>query len=995
MLLRHRGPLPVLALALGLVGAPAAAAQTPREVALRYAADHAAALGVTRADVADLGVTSEYRSADSGVTHVNVVQRHQGRPVFGANATINVGRDGRVVFAGGSLVPLEGGASKAKLSAAQAVRAAADELNAVAGGAGPAALGYQPTKDGLRLAWQVTLEEENHLWETTVDAATGEELVTNDWTSSEKTPNPVDDGSSYRVFEFPKQDPNDGDRTVVTNPADAFASPFGWHDTNGVAGPEFTTTQGNNAHAYSDRDNDNMPDPNSSPSGGPALKFDFIADYFNTQPQSYVDAVVTNLFYWCNMVHDLTYQYGFDEASGNFQVNNYGRGGVGGDDVRCESQDGSGTNNANFSTPAADGGRPRMQMFLWPGSQFGQPNALTVDAPSAAAGTYEANYARFSPAPTKAGLQGPIVLVDDGTAPTADGCQPFTVPAGAIALVDNSTTPCNVYAKSINAQNAGAAAVVVAHNTAAAPPILNGSMNPPVTIPVVAIARDTGTAIKAALPATGSVHINTARPVMRDASFRAETIFHEYNHGTSLRLTGGPTVNCLNGDEQAGEGWSDFFAITFLMNPAIDDPDKPRGYGQWALYADSRIGPGFRAAPYSRDMTLQPFTYDSIKTGGWLDGTSLALPHGLGSGWAAVLWDMAWDLVDRYGFNPNAYGKWNTGGNNRAIQYVIDGLKMQGCSPGLVVARAAIIAAQQALTGGADTCLLWSSFARRGLGYSAVQGTTNRNDNSEAFDTHPDCRREFLNTGAMTTIAAGSPYPLQFRPDDAAKKDNPYSRQVDCTTLQTVTPGQEDITPRPFPVKANGTLTTGADGVSTYTWRTDVAWGDSCREFVYTTKSGLQHRAYFKFLAATHADATVGGTVPATLSIALGAPATFPAFVPGLARDYDATTAATVISSAGSASLSVADASSTAPGHLVNGSFSLPSALQARATSGAGVGGALADVGGSPTALLTYAGPVANDNVTLAYRQHIGAGDALRTGGYSKTLTLTLATTEP
>ena len=99
----------------------------------------------------------------------------------------------------------------------------------------------------------------------------------------------------------------------MTNPADAFASPFGWHDTNGAAGPEFTTTQGNNAHAYSDRDNDNNPDPGSSPSGGPTLQFDFIADYFADQPQSYTDSTVTNLFYWCNMVHDLSYQYGFNE----------------------------------------------------------------------------------------------------------------------------------------------------------------------------------------------------------------------------------------------------------------------------------------------------------------------------------------------------------------------------------------------------------------------------------------------------------------------------------------------------------------------------------------------------------------------------------------------------------------------------------------------------------------------------------------------------------
>ena len=121
---------------------------------------------------------------------------------------------------------------------------------------------------------------------------------------------------------------------------------------------------------------------------------------------------------------------------------------------------------------------------------------------------------------------------------------------------------------------------------------------------------------------------------MRDADFRSETIFHEYGHGVSNRLTGGPTINCLTGNEQAGEGWSDFLAIVFLMNPAIDDPEGPRGYGQWALFADSRVGPGFRPRPYSRNMALQPFTYDSIKTGGWLDATSLVLPHGLGHGWA-------------------------------------------------------------------------------------------------------------------------------------------------------------------------------------------------------------------------------------------------------------------------------------------------------------------------------------------------------------------------
>jgi hypothetical protein len=141
----------------------------------------------------------------------------------------------------------------------------------------------------------------------------------------------------------------------------------------------------------------------------------------------------------------------------------------------------------------------------------------------------------------------------------------------------------------------------------------------------------------------------------------------------------------------------------------------------------------------------------------------------------------------------------------------------------------------------------------------------------------------------------------------------------------------------------------------------------------------------------------VSGTVPATLSLTLGDAATFGAFTPGTAKDYDATTTASVVSTAGSATLSVADPSTTATGHLVNGAFSLPSALQAKAASAAGTGAEPADVGGSaaPTSLLTYAGPVSNDAVSLAFRQHIGSSDALRTGTYGKTLTFTLATTQP
>jgi LmbE family N-acetylglucosaminyl deacetylase len=151
-------------------------------------------------------------------------------------------------------------------------------------------------------------------------------------------------------------------------------------------------------------------------------------------------------------------------------------------------------------------------------------------------------------------------------------------------------------------------------------------------------------------------------------------------------------------------------------------------------------------------------------------------------------------------------------------------------------------------------------------------------------------------------------------------------------------------------------------------------------------------------LGAASAGGTVGGTVPATLSLSLGSVLPFSPFVPGVKNDYFTSAPATITSTAGDATLSVADPSTTATGHLVNGSYALPQALQAKATSpGGGSGSDYAPVGGSasPTTLLTYAAPVTNDAVTVGFKQSIAANDPLRTGTYSKTLTFTLSTTNP
>jgi len=147
----------------------------------------------------------------------------------------------------------------------------------------------------------------------------------------------------------------------------------------------------------------------------------------------------------------------------------------------------------------------------------------------------------------------------------------------------------------------------------------------------------------------------------------------------------------------------------------------------------------------------------------------------------------------------------------------------------------------------------------------------------------------------------------------------------------------------------------------------------------------------YRVLDAVNTNGNVGGTVPATLSLTMGTPASFGALTAGIGKDYTAQTTANVISTAGDAALSVADPSSNATGRLVNGAFSLPQALQVNA------GGPFAPVGGSaaPTALKSWTAPTSNESVQVNFKQTIGANDALRTGTYSKTLTFTLSTTTP
>ena len=124
--------------------------------------------------------------------------------------------------------------------------------------------------------------------------------------------------------------------------------------------------------------------------------------------------------------------------------------------------------------------------------------------------------------------------------------------------------------------------------------------------------------------------------------------------------------------------------------------------------------------------------------------------------------------------------------------------------------------------------------------------------------------------------------------------------------------------------------------------------------------------------AAEIAAGGVSGSVPATLALTLGAPAGFGAFAPGVEKDYTASTTADVVSTAGDAALRVSE-----PGRLTNGAFALPEPLRVELSKA------------------SWTAPVSHDEVAITFRQHIGPGDALRTGTYATTVTFTLSTTMP
>lgn len=527
----------------------------------------------------------------------------------------------------------------------------------------------------------------------------------------------VPDNASYNVFAFPTEAPTFGARTLLTNPWDLTASPEGWHSdgTN-----HYTITRGNNAFAYTDEANLNT--PQFSPDGGANRAFDFPLDV-TAAHTTYTSAAVTNLFYNANKMHDVFYKFGFTESARNYQVNNFGNGGAGNDPVLAESRDGSGLNNANFN-PGADGTSGRMQMFLF--SPAGNVRYLYYNSPS----TYTARAPIATTANFGPQIMGnPPVTGDLALSTPADACTAVTAGSliGKIAVVN--AAGCGFAVKTKNLQNAGAVGVIQYHPSSNTPVGMGGT-DATITIPTIMVGMSEGQFLVNDLTngIVGNATLKTTA-VYKDASLDNGVISHEYGHGISNRLTGtgSSCLSYISSNEQMGEGWSDFFALMMTTRPG-DTSTIARGVGTF-VSGQGTTGLGIRPAKYSPDFAVNDYTYgrtNGMKISTSISGIPVTVPdvHSIGFIWASMLWDLNWKYVDKYGYNSNVLADPNSG-SARVLQLVMDALKLQPCNPTFVQGRDAILAADQASTGGQNKCMIWNTFAKRGLGVNASAGALN------------------------------------------------------------------------------------------------------------------------------------------------------------------------------------------------------------------------------------------------------------------------------
>jgi len=648
----------------------------------------------------------------------------------------------------------------------------------------------------------------------------------------------------YSVLALPAESPIDLSATntqtmvSVLSAGDAVASPYGWNKTSGS---EIQDTKGNNVYSFYDA----SPGPlGGAPSGvapastigvNGASTWDYAWDLskepeFNSpgtpnNPFPNRSAAIVNLFYMNNMMHDIFYGFGFNEANRNFQeVNNFvedpsigDRGGLANDGLLAQAQDGGGTNNANMLT-LADGVNGQMQMYLWTAAIPG--DIVYIDQNS-----YDSNYnvsggvqytaiqGSFPGSPeadtdlSKARV-GDYIIVQgnsNGSTPgSSEGCGASEASGtglpydnqlevdGNIAVIDRGS--CSFVEKVVSAELSGAIAAIVINNVPGSGPAGMGgsdSQSYVINIPSVMIGYEDGKELKAAIIAakensefiSGKLFLEGGTTPKRDGDFDNGVIAHEYGHGISTRLSiradGG--LGTLSGDEQGGEGWSDFWGLytTLRQNdlaPATAAHPNgvlpTRGIGNYVTYKNP-TDKGIRPKPYSTDTAVNGYTYAGSANGLGIGNPEITVPHGVGFIWCSMLYDVFQEFVDVYGFNDDIFESGlnidlsdaaHSGGNNIFNRLVLEGLKIQPASGSFADQRDAILAADALLFPSETRCggskhfkMIWEGFAKRGLGFQedGNYGSNAIGDERDSFGIPPACGGA---TPPALTVAYSVPY---------------------------------------------------------------------------------------------------------------------------------------------------------------------------------------------------------------------------------------------
>ncbi len=784
---------------------------------------NASDIGLTVADVENSRVVNAYYDAHAQAFMVYLQQTYKGTDVYNAIHSLAFKNDKLVSSQGSSIgideKKMNASGAVAAITAADAVRAAAKELNlslaqpVIAlknenngksiefGNLGvsynniTANLFWIPSENHLQLSWEVSIytAKSNAAWYIKVDAITGKVLSKQDMTvncnwsepaqrkhnmyvfednsapaiTGEYSPESIT-SAKYNVLPYPTESPLAGPTSLETDPwaknGNQNANTNKW---NTDATTDYIVTRGNNAFAQTDLDSNNATAgyAAASTTALPNLTFNYPIDTLS-DPLENPSFAVTNLFYWNNTMHDLLYQYGFDEIGGNYQSTNFGRGGLQNDIVYADAQDGGGAgthiDNANFA-PAPDGQSGRMQMYIWRPSSL---KTFKINSPANLAGVKpaaESNVSINNKLAQTGTITNDIIVWKDAAHPdSSTACSGAAANAaqiaGHIAYIDRGS--CNFTVKFHSAQSLGARAILVG-NVALDDPryntepqetggnflvIMSGDDNT-ITIPGVFIQYDSAQKIKNA-QLSGQTVNGTESPSPRiDGDLDAGVITHEHTHGMSNRLVGGVnTVSCLQSlqfqlftatpkdAEVMDEGWSDYLALMMTTNWATakaTDGALPRPIGNYVIGYPTD-GPGIRAYPYSTNMNIDKWTYDSLRTDptipelksdnlltATVDESDSYTKYYVGEIWCTTLWEMTWNLIQTNGINKTFFDASKQGGNTIAMNLVIEAQKLTPCEPQLTEARDAILQADTILYSGSHAREIWTAFAGRGLGVDA------------------------------------------------------------------------------------------------------------------------------------------------------------------------------------------------------------------------------------------------------------------------------------